>query len=111
MKRRFVFSLLLCLIITACGAEATPASTQVPGSPTSNYFPLPVTTAKATVTSRPRVISPITPVPTRTLTSTPRPPGPPGSDPEQWKSWPVLPQTIDPSLQKVYERGQVLGND
>ena len=38
-------------------------------------------------------------------------PGPPGSDPVQWKSWPVLPQTIDPSLQKVYERGQVLGND
>jgi len=111
MKRRSIFSLLLCLLITACAAESTPAPTQIPGSPTSNYFEMPVTTALPIVTSRPRIISPITPLPTRTVTSTPRPPGPPGSDPAQWKNWPVLPQTIDPSLQKVYERGQVLGND
>jgi len=111
MKRRFIFSLLICMLITACGAESTSLPTQIPSSPTSNYFPLPVTTALPTVTSRPRVISPITPVPTKTLTSTPRPPGLPDSDPTQWKSWPVLPVSVDPSLQKVYERGQVLGND
>src|SRR6185503_14091234 len=111
MKRILFLSLLVCLFITSCGAESTPLPTQIPSSPTSNYFPLPVTTALPAATSRPRIISPITPVPTRTLTSTPRPPGPPGSDPAQWKSWPVLPESVEPSLQRVYERGQVLGND
>ena len=28
-----------------------------------------------------------------------------------WKAWPVIPEKIDPSLQKVYERGLALGND
>jgi len=32
-------------------------------------------------------------------------------DPEKWKVWPVIPEGIDPSLQKVYERGLALGND
>jgi hypothetical protein len=35
----------------------------------------------------------------------------PERDPAQWKSWPVIPDAIDPSLQKVYERGLKLGND
>jgi hypothetical protein len=33
------------------------------------------------------------------------------TDPADWKTWPVIPETIDPSLQKVYERGLTLGND
>jgi hypothetical protein len=35
----------------------------------------------------------------------------PERDPARWKAWPVIPETIDASLQKVYERGLELGND
>ncbi len=35
----------------------------------------------------------------------------PERDPEKWKVWPVVPNAVDPSLQKVYERGLELGND
>jgi len=38
-------------------------------------------------------------------------PGVATADALDWKSWPVIPETIDTSLQKVYERGLVLGND
>jgi len=38
-------------------------------------------------------------------------PGTPTADPAEWKSWPVVPEIIDSSLQKVYERGLTLGND
>jgi hypothetical protein len=32
-------------------------------------------------------------------------------DSARWKAWPVIPEGIDSSLQKVYERGLTLGND
>jgi len=32
-------------------------------------------------------------------------------DPAKWKTWPVIPDAVDASLQKVYERGLALGND
>lgn len=35
----------------------------------------------------------------------------PEHDPEKWKAWAVIPEVIDPSLQKIYERGLELGND
>jgi hypothetical protein len=40
-------------------------------------------------------------------------PAPESEEPEgaDWKTLPVIPETIDPTLQKVYERGQRLGND
>lgn len=34
----------------------------------------------------------------------------PALDPNDWKSWPVIP-TVDPSIRAVYEYGQILGND
>ncbi len=88
------------MLIIACGAKPTPAPTQ---SPISNYQ-LPVITPLPTATHTPKKISPATP----TFTSTPRHPEP---DPTEWKSWHVIPEFIDSSLQKVYERGLKLGND
>lgn len=35
----------------------------------------------------------------------------PERDPANWKAWPVIPEDIDASLQRVYERGLELGND
>lgn len=35
----------------------------------------------------------------------------PERDPAKWKTWPVIPDVIDPTLQDVYQRGLALGND
>ena len=110
MYRKSILALAVCVLIVACTAEATPAPAVPPTrAPTQTlpalaYAPLP------TATSKPRTFSPITPAPTRTSTATPAPENeePEGAD---WKTLPVIPETIDPSLQKVYERGQRLGND
>ena len=37
-------------------------------------------------------------------------PASPSLDPEDWKSWPVIP-VVDPSIRAIYEYGQTLGND
>jgi len=92
--------------MTACAAEVTPT----PIVPPTQTLPAPTTTPLpvATQTRKPKPISLITPVSTSTSTSTP---GTPTPDPIDWKAWPVIPEKIDPSLQKVYERGLALGND
>jgi len=92
--------------MTACTAEVTPSLVALPTQtlPAPTTTPLPV----ATQTRKPKPISLITPVSTSTSTSTP---GTPTPDPIDWKAWPVIPEKIDPSLQKVYERGLALGND
>ncbi|HZD39977.1 MAG TPA: hypothetical protein VE131_04600, partial [Terriglobales bacterium] len=63
-------------------------------------------------TAKPKKLSPITPVATSTPTgvSTPRS-HLPERDSAEWKTWPVIPEAVDPSLQTVYERGLELGND
>jgi hypothetical protein len=110
MKCKWILAVLIFTLLTACRAESTPAPTQVLGSPTSNYFEMPVTTPLPSATSKPRIFSPIIPVPTSTAFVT-RTPAPPGTDPTEWKDWPVIPESVDASLQKVYERGLELGND
>jgi hypothetical protein len=66
--------------------------------------------SQPTATPKPRQFSPITPAPTRTTTPTSVPPT---SEVEAsaWKDLPVIPETIDPSLRRVYARGIALGND
>jgi hypothetical protein len=100
MKRILIF--VLCLAISACEAEPTPAPTRIP----TQTNPAPTSLPRPTATPKP--FSPITPVATSTGTSTP---GTPTADPADWKTWPIRPETIDSSLQKVYERGLTLGND
>lgn len=108
LNQNLILSLIICSLLTACGAESTPAPTQIPSSPTSNFFEMPVTTPLPSATSKPRQVSPITPVPTRTITPVPIPSGTASA---AWKSWPVIPESVDASLQRVYERGLALGND
>jgi hypothetical protein len=52
--------------------------------------------------------SPIIPAPSRT--ATPKP-ALKATASAQWKMLPVIPEVIDASLKKVYQRGQTLGND
>ena len=113
MSRIAVLVLMVCVLIPACTGQAAqlPAIPPSVGMPTQT-FPALAYASLPTATQKPKKYSPITPVPTKTpmvlLTSLPRIPD---RDPTKWKVWPVIPDAVDPSLQKVYERGQELGND
>ena len=120
MKRLLVVAFILCLMVTSCAEPGTPAPVQdeasvtAPAStPTQKLIALeaaPASQLQPTATQKPRQFSPITPEPTRTTIPTSMPPT---SEVEAsaWKELPIIPETIDASLQKVYERGLALGND
>ena len=119
MKRVLIPAFVICLLIASCTGEAT--SVPVHSEPiimpvTAPTQTLPALAAAAvsqppaTAQRKPKPFSPIIPQPTRSFTKTPVPP-PTEADLDAWKSLPVIPEGIDPSLQKVYERGLTLGND
>lgn len=103
MSRSVSLSLLVCLLVASCAGESTPAltATIVPSKTAAKTIPLPTLTPSPVSTPSPL---PATPQPTST-------PLPSRLDPNDWKNWSVIPSFIDPSLQKIYERGQSLGND
>lgn len=105
MSRSVLLPLLVCLLVTACAGESTPAPTAVliPSKTATKTIPPPTLTPSPAATPSPARVTP-QPV----LTSTPPPPR---LDPNDWKNWPVIPETIDPSLRKIYERGLTLSND
>ncbi|MDQ2691283.1 MAG: hypothetical protein M3Y68_04565, partial [Chloroflexota bacterium] len=112
MSRLCILTVVVFTLVTACTGQGTPTpavssavlSSPAPTLPAVQFLPA------ATATPRPRQFSPITPVSTgtRTPTSLPRTSEP---EPAEWKSLPVIPEAIDPSLQRVYQRGLALGND
>ena len=120
MKRLLVAAFILCLMVTSCAEPGTPAPVQdeasvtAPAStPTQKLIALEAATAKQvqpTATQKPRQFSPITPEPTRTALPTSMPPTS-EIEASAWKELPIIPEIIDASLQKVYERGLALGND
>jgi len=107
MKRALIF---ICVWTTACSAAGKPTLTPavVLSEPEVRIIYDPTLTPSPPITI---VSDPVSP--------TPEPTEPAGTpfvqnidlDPADWKDWPVIPTYIDPSLQKVYERGQSLGND
>lgn len=107
---RLILALMVCSLITACAGKATPTPVILPVSAPTQTFPALVPAPLPTATQKPKKYSPITPAPTRTLTPTSVPRT---SEPvvAEWKDLPVIPENIDPSLQKVYEKGLTLGNN
>ena len=106
------------MLVVSCVENSTPVPARE-DAPFSTPVVLPTQTVAAlaaapalhpTATEKPRQFSPIIPAPTRTTTPTS---APSTSDVEAsaWKELPILPETIDASLQRVYERGITLGND
>ena len=99
MKRTPLF--LFSVLLTACSARTTPspipAPTQAPQPTiTNNQLPMPTTIPSlgSPISTSPILASPI-----------------PRLNPANWKDWPVIPISTDPSLKKVYEFGLSLGND
>jgi hypothetical protein len=115
MKRTLF--LVVCLLLSACGTTPAPVPSLAPTqSPNSTYQSPDQAQDKSPV--------PASPTPTPQRTSTPKgvisikllPSATPipdkgASNPGEWQSLPVIPENIDPSLQKVYEAGLKLGND
>jgi hypothetical protein len=114
MKRLLVPAFVVCILVASCTEEPTqvPARDSAPLSlPTQTLPALAAAPAsQPTATQKPRQFFPIIPAPTRTTTPTS---APSTSEVEAaaWKDLPVIPETIDASLQRVYERGLALGND
>jgi hypothetical protein len=104
---------MVFVLIAACTGQATPPPVIPTVRAPTQTLPALVYAVLPSATQKPKKYSPITPVPTRTPTALPVTalPGAPERDPAKWKVWPVIPEGIDPSLQKVYERGLELGND
>jgi len=112
MDRISIWVLLVCLLVSACEAESTPA----PTIPPVQFFPEPIHTSLPNATAihppmRPPKLD-VTTIPAVAPTSTPKTTlQTPVFNPATWKDLPVIPEIVDPSLSKVYERGLRLGND
>ena len=99
MKHMLIF---ICIWTTACTAAITPTPTIAFSEPEVEIIYNP------TLTPSPVISPSVTPA---SLESTTTPVVQITKlDPADWKDWPVIP-TVDPSLQKIYERGLSLGND
>ncbi|HEX9385085.1 MAG TPA: hypothetical protein VF918_02110 [Anaerolineales bacterium] len=107
-----ILALMVCSLIAACTGKttSTPLPLHIPVSAPTQTFPVLASAPLPTVTQKPKKYSPITPVPTKTLTPTSEP-STSEAEVTDWKDLPVIPENIDPSLQKVYEKGLELGND
>lgn len=99
MKHMLIF---ICIWTTACTAAITPTPTIAFSEPEVEIIYNP------TLTPSPVISPSVTPA---SLESTTTPVVQITKlDPADWKDWPVIP-TVDPSLQKIYERGLSLSND
>lgn len=116
MKRLLVFTFVICALLASCTGEASSAPAQdkapvsAPVSQPTQTFPAVAAEPLPSPTQKPKKYSPITPAPTRTVTPTRVPPTT-EADASAWKTLPVIPEAIDTSLRRVYERGLTLGND
>ena len=110
MNSALRLAFIVCSLLAACAAEGTPVPTVSPAIVPTRTFPVQAATpaSQQTATPKPMQFSPIIPAPSRT--ATPKP-ALEATASAQWKTQPVIPEGIDDSLKKVYQRGQTLGND
>jgi hypothetical protein len=114
IEARCLFRIACCALLSACGAA--PAS--APTTTATQILQRQASTALPTITtyrlpaSKPTAI--ITNYQLPTLTPTPSLQSPvsasPTPDPADWKDLPIIP-AVDPSLHRIYNYGQTLGND
>jgi hypothetical protein len=113
MKRMFL--VVVWVLMTSCVAKALPVLPEptLPDDRLPRNIAVEATTTQvppATPTRQRKPISPITPV-ARPLSTATAASVVPTLDPLDWKTWPIIPEAVDPTLRNVYERGLELGND
>ncbi|HEY5731024.1 MAG TPA: SGNH/GDSL hydrolase family protein [Anaerolineales bacterium] len=107
MSRTFVIVLSISVFIASCSAQPT-------STPTATFF---LSEPEVEIVYNPTLTpSPTTTPATLATVVVAKPTGTPPHqiqtlDPNDWKSWSVIPAFIDPSLQKVYQYGLSRGND
>jgi len=112
MKQRLISMVALFVLLSACGDKA--AATITPSM--DDYVSQLIATLVPSITPSVSIRASATvSVDTIRISVTPsveniRASATPTLDPEDWKSWPVVPY-VDPSLRAIYEYGQSLGND
>jgi hypothetical protein len=107
--KQLPFIVAVCLLLSACGTNEIPIPDSIPSATTSVVIRESVTeSVYPSATPHPISVSisatPSATPPVRLSVS-------PSVTPSDWKDWPIIPTSIDPSLKKVYERGLSLGND
>ncbi len=119
MNRKYLFTLLVCISLTACQSETPSIPTSIPTNTPARIIPTPrydapaagkivetatrlTVRAEATVT-RDGTSTPASTSITETQTETETP------IPDEWMELPVLPEP-DESIREIYERGMSLGN-
>jgi hypothetical protein len=100
MKRLVIF-IGICLTACASSPAQTPAPTFALSEPEVEIVYNTVTPRSAATPTTTKTPQPTSAVSLQTQSL----------DPNDWKEWPVIPASVDPSLQKVYELGLSLGND
>ena len=114
MKRTLMA--VVCLAISACAATPAPIPPSTPtqpaelfianvGSPTAKPpIPAALPTRTSVPTRAPALALTLPPTASPTLETE-------AANLDQWQSLPILPENIDPTLQKVYQAGLEFGND
>ena len=115
MNCRYLFTLLVCISITACQAETSSIPTSTPTNTPARLIPTPrydvppsaTQTARIPVTSTPKISPTSTETATHASTSTTATETPISNE---WKNLPVLPEPSE-SIREIYKKGLSLGND
>ena len=115
MNCRYLFTLLVCISITACQAETPSIPTSTPTNTPARLIPTPrydvppsaTQTARIPVTSTPKISPTSTETATHASTSTTATETPISNE---WKNLPVLPEPSE-SIREIYQKGLSLGND
>lgn len=115
MNCRYLFTLLVCISITACQAETPSIPTSTPTNTPARLIPTPrydvppsaTQTARIPVKSTPKISPTSTETATHASTSTTATETPISNE---WKNLPVLPEPSE-SIREIYQKGLSLGND
>ncbi len=117
-KEKILIILYFAIVVLLSNCNGIPDPDSLDPANTTEAFPTPSSTPTTiTNTQASREIRESTKLPNQkatdisNVTETPTPKVKPTKrDPEEWKTWPVIPQTISESLREIYKNGLEKGN-
>jgi hypothetical protein len=106
--KQLPFIVTICLLVSACGTNEIPIPDSNPSATASVVIRESVTESVYPSATPHPISASASATPSATIRESVTESV---YDPSDWKDWPIIPTSIDPSLRKVYERGLSLGND